>query len=285
MVCSPSIYQYINLRNRKADENNTTLSFEALTELKSSISPGFHSSRFVKSWANMMSQESHFRAHCSEDGARESISFPSWYANQWLLIQQPRSDFTYIQWNESKSKSWLFIPEFRRLMLFWGKGWGFHSKQPLPWRLSLHRTSMRSWAESKALSKEEEVSSVLPQSYCSSFLLLLNPSLIPKSRTQFMQNSHMPSVWLHWSLTLTHCVHFQDTCTKHRMVLLSCLGGKDVYLQARRVKSSEELFSVCLVEMPLFYHPPLLGSIFFQISLFFPPFLLVHNTVLSRGCR
>lgn len=67
------------------------------------------------------------------------------------------------------------------------------------------------------------------------------------------------------------------------MVLLSCFGGKDVYLQAWKVRSFAELFLECLVEMPLFNHPPLLGSMFFQMSLLSP--LLVFLLLLHRGHR
>lgn len=55
-----------------------------------------------------------------------------------------------------------------------------HLKQPQLWRFSVHQTTIRNLPASKALSKEEEVSSLVPQFYCSSVLLLTNLSLIPK---------------------------------------------------------------------------------------------------------
>ena len=151
----------------------------------------------------------------------------------------------------------------------------------------LHKTTIRSWPENTALSKEEEVSS-LTSPISLFFLLIVNkPSLIPKHRTQFMYISYIPSVRLHWSLNTIQYVHFQDTRGKHYIVLHSHFGGKDVYLQARvgwgGVRSFAELFLVGLVEMLLFYHQPLLGSMFFCISLL--SHLLVFVLLLNRWHR
>ena len=83
---------------------------------------------------------------------------------------------------------------------------------------------------------------------------------------------------------------------KHCTAWLCCFGGKDVYLQAWRARSSAgmegrvicrhghlqarspaELFPVCLVEVLLFLSLVFFGSMFFHISLL-SPLLMVHIT-------
>lgn len=195
------------------------------------------------------------------------------------------SDFTYMQWKDSEFKGWLFLPELRKLIILWGKSWGIHLKQPQLWRFSVYQTTIRNWPASKALSKEEEVSSLVPQFYCSSVLLLTNLSLIPKSRTRYMHSRHIPSLWLHWSLNTTHCIHSQDTRMDHYMVLLSCFAGKDVCLLTGMESETvcRAVLGVCSWNTTFFfYHQPLLGPNSPSFSSFrFPSFSSPKSALYS----
>lgn len=159
---------------------------------------------FTTSDFRRVEQISHPKRHISECTSPKRMLginfYTSSYVKQLLFMYQLRSDCTYMQHTESKSKSCLFIPEFRKLIVFWVK---VEDSAP-----SSHtQLSQKADQNTNFLQKKRKCYHYFLNSIF--FLLILFEPLFDFStQGTIYQGRYAPSIWLHLLANIISFSHF-----------------------------------------------------------------------------